>query len=308
MWVSSPEEIAWREKVLDAGYAVPTYPAEWFGRGYPSKLAAVIQQEFRAVKAPGACQDKHNIPANTLFAFGSDELKHELLRDFLTGAARTCLLYSEPGAGSDLAGLRTTATLTPDGDAFILNGQKVWTSGAHDADVILAFVRTDPDVPKHKGISVLVVPADTEGVVRRPFPSWCDREDIDFNEVFFTDARVKAAYRLGDEGAAGLADQAAMLGHRHLVHRCLDDLDEIGKARRHTVGVARREAAANVDRIHDDASFHDVLFDFLERHRVGVGSRRLRADMKRDAEFVRNLPRLDEQPLRLLAGDAELVL
>ena len=62
-WVSSPEEIAWREKVLDAGYAVPTYPAEWFGRGYPSKLAAVIHQEFCAVKATGACQDKHNIPA-----------------------------------------------------------------------------------------------------------------------------------------------------------------------------------------------------------------------------------------------------
>ena len=98
-----------------------------------------------------------------------------------------------------------------------------------------------------------------------------------------------------------------MLGHRHLVHRGLDDLDEIGKARGHAVGVARRETAADVDRIHDDASFHDVLFHFLERHRVGVGSRRLRADMKRDAEFVGDLARLDEQPLRLLAGDAELM-
>jgi hypothetical protein len=76
---------------------------------------------------------------------------------------------SEPGAGSDLAGLRTRAVL--DGDHFVVNGQKVWTSGAHDADVLLTFVRTDPDAPKHKGISVLLIPTDSEGLVRRPFGS-----------------------------------------------------------------------------------------------------------------------------------------
>jgi alkylation response protein AidB-like acyl-CoA dehydrogenase len=84
-----------------------------------------------------------------------------------------------------------------DGDHFVVNGQKVWTSGAHDADVLLTFVRTDPDAPKHKGISVLMIPTDLPGVVRRPFASACDRDDVDFNEVFFTDVRVPAENLVG---------------------------------------------------------------------------------------------------------------
>jgi alkylation response protein AidB-like acyl-CoA dehydrogenase len=103
---------------------------------------------------------------------------------------------SEPSAGSDLASLRTRALL--DGDHFVVNGQKVWTSGAHDADVLLTFVRTNPDAPKHKGISVLIIPTDTPGVVRRPFPSICGADDLDFNEVFFTDVRVPAENLVGE--------------------------------------------------------------------------------------------------------------
>ena len=95
---------------------------------------------------------------------------------------------SEPNAGSDLAGLRTRAVL--DGDEFVVNGQKVWTSGAHDADVIFTFVRTDPDAPKHKGISALIIPTDTPGVTRRPFGSITSPDDLDFNEVFFDDVAV----------------------------------------------------------------------------------------------------------------------
>jgi alkylation response protein AidB-like acyl-CoA dehydrogenase len=102
---------------------------------------------------------------------------------------------SEPGAGSDLAGLSTRAVL--DGDHFVVNGQKVWTSGAHDADVLLAFVRTDPDVPKHKGLSALLIPTDTPGVTCRPFACVYDRNDLDFNEVFLTDVRVPAENLVG---------------------------------------------------------------------------------------------------------------
>lgn len=102
---------------------------------------------------------------------------------------------SEPGAGSDLAGLQTRAVL--DGDHFVVNGQKVWTSGAHDADVLLTFVRTDPDAPKHKGISVLLISTDSPGVVRRPFASACAYDDVDFNEVFFTDVVVPAENLVG---------------------------------------------------------------------------------------------------------------
>jgi alkylation response protein AidB-like acyl-CoA dehydrogenase len=117
---------------------------------------------------------------------------------------------SEPGAGSDLASLRTRATR--DGDHFVVNGQKVWTSGAHDADVLLAFVRTDPDAPKHKGISALMIPTDLEGVVRRPFASACDQTDLDFNEVFFNDARVPAENLVGPLNE-GWAVANGSLGH-----------------------------------------------------------------------------------------------
>lgn len=91
----------------------------------------------------------------------------------------------------------------PDGDHFVVNGQKVWTSGAHDADVLLTFVRTDPDAPKHQGISVLLIPTDTAGVVRQPFASACGREDVDFNEVFFSDVRVPAENLVGQMTRAG---------------------------------------------------------------------------------------------------------
>jgi alkylation response protein AidB-like acyl-CoA dehydrogenase len=102
---------------------------------------------------------------------------------------------SEPGAGSDLASLRTRAVL--DGDHFVVNGQKIWTSGAHDADFLLTFVRTDPDAPKHKGISVLLIPTDTPGVTRRPFGSIIGVDDKDFNEVFFDDVHVPAENLVG---------------------------------------------------------------------------------------------------------------
>jgi alkylation response protein AidB-like acyl-CoA dehydrogenase len=102
---------------------------------------------------------------------------------------------SEPSAGSDLASLRTRAVR--DGDEFVVNGQKVWTSGAHDADFLLTFVRTDPDVPKHKGISALIIPTNTEGVVCRPFADIASQDNLDFNEVFFTDVRVPAENLVG---------------------------------------------------------------------------------------------------------------
>ncbi len=128
----------------------------------------------------------------------------------LKGEKTASLGMSEPSAGSDLASLRTRAVL--DGDHFVVNGQKVWTSGAHDADFLLTFVRTDPDAPKHKGISVLVIPTDLPGVVRRPFPSICGVDDLDFNEVFFTDVRVPAENLVGPlNGGWGVANGS--LGH-----------------------------------------------------------------------------------------------
>ena len=136
------------------------------------------------------------IIAASLLSFGTEEQKQRWAVPILRAEITASLGMSEPGAGSDLASLRTRAVL--DGDHFVVNGQKVWTSGAHDADVLLTFVRTDPDAPKHKGISALIIPTDTPGVVRRPFPSICAADDLDFNEVFFTDVRVPAENLVGE--------------------------------------------------------------------------------------------------------------
>jgi alkylation response protein AidB-like acyl-CoA dehydrogenase len=212
-WASSPERIAWLEKVLEAGYAVPTYPAEWFGRGYPNALANVIGQEFAAIKAPGSRQDKYNIPANTVLALGTETLRQDLLREFLVERSRTCLLYSEPGAGSDLASVRTTAVRA--GERWIVNGQKVWTSGAQTADYALLLARTDWDVPKHKGLSLFILPMKQDGIDVRPLVQITGESH--FNEVFITDAGVSDEYLLGGEGNGWRALQTALAYERSIM-------------------------------------------------------------------------------------------
>ncbi|WP_241473518.1 acyl-CoA dehydrogenase family protein [Mycolicibacterium neoaurum] len=220
-WVSSPERIAWLEQVVAAGYGAPTYPSQWFGRAYPNKLAKVIAEEFRAAGAPGACQDRFSIPANTTLAFGTEALKSDLLYKFLTEKARTCLLYSEPGAGSDLAGVRTTAVR--DGDRWVINGQKVWTSGAKTSQYALLIARTDWDVPKHKGITFFIVPMNQPGIEIRPLVQITG--DAHFNEVFITDATVPDAYVVGGVGngwrvlQTALAVERSIMGSGTSLHR-----------------------------------------------------------------------------------------
>ncbi|WP_111510169.1 acyl-CoA dehydrogenase family protein [Mycobacterium kyogaense] len=232
-WTSSPARVAWLEKVLAAGYAVPTYPVEWFGRGYPATLAAVISTEFAAVKAPGSSQDRYNIPANTVLALGTARLRDELLHDFLVERARTCLLYSEPGAGSDLAAVRTTAVR--EGDRWIVNGQKVWTSGAQTAQYALLLARTDWDRPKHKGLSLFMLPMKQAGIDVRPLVQITG--ETHFNEVFITDAVVSDDYLLGGEGNGWRALQTALAYERSIMgdsnrgsrNRAADSLIELAR-------------------------------------------------------------------------------
>jgi alkylation response protein AidB-like acyl-CoA dehydrogenase len=186
----------WQRLLFDNGWLLPANPPEFGGRN-----ASVLQQ-YVHLEELSKRRIYHSfnpqglgIIAASLLTFGTDEQKQRWAVPILRAEITAALGMSEPGAGSDLAGLRTRAVR--DGDDFVINGQKVWTSGAHDADVLLTFVRTDPDAPKHKGISVLLVPTDTPGVTRRPFASICGPHDLDFNEVFFENARVPAANLLG---------------------------------------------------------------------------------------------------------------
>jgi alkylation response protein AidB-like acyl-CoA dehydrogenase len=186
----------WQRLLFDNGWLLPGSPPEFGGRN-----ASLLQQYVHAEElSRRRIHQSFNpqgigIIAASLLSFGTPEQKRRWAVPILRAEITASLGMSEPGAGSDLASLRTRAVL--DGDHFVVNGQKVWTSGAHDADVLLTFVRTDPEMPKHKGISVLMIPTDTPGVVRRPFATVCDSDDVDFNEVFFTDVRVPAENLVG---------------------------------------------------------------------------------------------------------------
>lgn len=201
----------WQRLLFDNGWLLPGNPPEFGGRN-----ASLLQQYvhademarrriYRSFNPQGV-----GIIAASLLSFGTPDQKQRWAVPILRAEITASLGMSEPGAGSDLASLKTRATR--DGDHFVVNGQKVWTSGAHDADVLLTFVRTDPDAPKHKGISVFMIETDTPGVVRRPFASVCDHDDVEFNEVFFTDARVPAENMVG-ELDGGWRVATGSLGH-----------------------------------------------------------------------------------------------
>jgi alkylation response protein AidB-like acyl-CoA dehydrogenase len=192
-WKLSAATRDWTAKVFEAGWAVPTWPKEWFGRGLTQEQADIVDHEFARLGAPGARQDRSNLAANTMLAFGEEALKRDMIPGLLKREIVQCLLYSEPAAGSDLAGVRTRAER--DGDDYIINGQKVWTSGAAHADYGMLLARTDWDVSKHKGLTFFFFPMKQPGVEVRPLRQITD--EAHFNEFFITDARVPAANIMG---------------------------------------------------------------------------------------------------------------
>jgi alkylation response protein AidB-like acyl-CoA dehydrogenase len=185
----------WLNALVDAGWAVPTWPVEWFGRGLSSDQAASAYEEFARVGAPGPPAGLAvMLAAPTIIAHGTQEQKQRFVRSVLVGDNAWCQLFSEPAAGSDLASLKTRAAL--DGDEYVVNGQKVWTSGAQGADFGMLLARTDVDAPKHRGITYFALPMDQLGVEVRPLRQMTG--DAIFAEVFFTDARVPVANVIGE--------------------------------------------------------------------------------------------------------------
>jgi alkylation response protein AidB-like acyl-CoA dehydrogenase len=187
---------AWLKKVVEARWAAPRWPLEWYGRALGDAQARIIEREFATVGAPGSGQDRTNLWANTALAYATESFKATIVPALLKGEVGMCLLYSEPGAGSDLAGVRTRAERQ--GDKFVVNGQKVWTSMAADADFGMLIARTDWDVPKHKGVSFFFLPMKQPGVEVRPLRQITD--EAHFNEVFLTDAVAPVDNLLGPLG------------------------------------------------------------------------------------------------------------
>jgi len=203
----------WLAKVVEARWAAPRWPADWFGRGLSDAQARIIEREFAKVGAPGSGQDRTNLWANTLLAKGAPALKAKLVGPLLRGEVGMCLLYSEPGAGSDLAGIRTRADRQ--GDSFIINGQKVWTSSAATADYGMLIARTDWDLPKHMGISFFFCPMKQAGIEVRPLRQITDESH--FNEVFITDAVVPAENLLGELNTGWSVLQTALAYERSVM-------------------------------------------------------------------------------------------
>src|SRR5262245_53053548 len=191
--------VAWQRLLIENGYAARTIPKEYGGYGGEPDIlkSRIIAEEFAAAQVPSGLGGQGiSMLVPTLLELGSEEQKKRFIAPTLRGEMVWCQGYSEPNAGSDLASLRTKAEL--DGDDWVVNGQKIWTSTAQFADWIFCLVRTEPDAPKHQGISFLLFSMKTPGIEVRPLVTMTG--DATFNEVFFTNVRVPKTQIVGKRG------------------------------------------------------------------------------------------------------------
>jgi alkylation response protein AidB-like acyl-CoA dehydrogenase len=196
-WDAALSLVAWRTLLVESGWGMPAWPRAWYGRGLPQSFNAVVEEEFARVGAVSVARTGIRLLAGeTLLAHGSDEQKRRYLPRILTGEDTWCQLFSEPGSGSDLAGATTRGS--SDGERWVVNGQKVWTTSAHHADYGLLLARTNWDVPKHEGLSYFVLPMHQPGVEVRPLRQM--NGHASFNQVFFTDAHVPPENLVGRLG------------------------------------------------------------------------------------------------------------
>ena len=183
--IRDPDTRLWLARMVDKGWTVPTWPREYGGGGLSKGECVVLLEEMRAIHArPPLSSFGTSMIGPTLLEYGTEEQKQRHLTRIARAEVEWCQGYSEPGAGSDLASLQTRAVL--EGDHFVINGSKIWTSGAHNADWMFILVRTDPDAPKHEGISFMLLPMDQPGITIEPIRLISGESP--FNQVFFDNA------------------------------------------------------------------------------------------------------------------------
>jgi alkylation response protein AidB-like acyl-CoA dehydrogenase len=202
---------AWQKKKYEGGWACLHWPKEYGGRG-ASPIERVIwgQEEGVYSQLSGVFTIGHGMCGPTVMAWAKEDLKQELLPRLASGEDIWCQLFSEPAGGSDLAGLRTRAVR--EGDEWVINGQKIWTSGAQYSDWGLLITRTDPEKPKHKGLTMFILRMDTPGIEIRPIKQVNGQSG--FNEVYFTDVRVPDSQRLGEVGQGWMVSLTTLMNER----------------------------------------------------------------------------------------------
>jgi len=195
--VGTGEEVrdkTWLKTLAKRGWVAPAWPKEYGGAGMTSMQQFVYNEELARARAPRPNFLAIGLIGPTIIVHGNDEQKREYLSGILSGDVYWCQGFSEPESGSDLASLQTRAVV--DGDDFVINGQKIWTSGAHRADRMMLLARTDQDAPKHKGISCFIIDMHAPGVSVQPLTNMAEMHS--FNQVFFDNVRVSKKDMLGE--------------------------------------------------------------------------------------------------------------
>jgi alkylation response protein AidB-like acyl-CoA dehydrogenase len=264
-----PATERWREALSARGWLAPHWPKEYGGAGMSVSEQFIFNEEMAEARAPSV-GSYHGLSliGPVLILHGGEEQKAEHLPKITSGEVIWCQGYSEPGSGSDLASLQTRAVR--DGDEYVLNGQKIWTSGAHYANWIFVLARTDPDAPKHRGISMFLVDMKTPGLSARPIPNMAGLAGL--NEVFFEDVRVPARNRVGEEnrgwyiGATLLDFERSgigqAIGSRHAV------LDLVAHAREH--GTTERVRLELADRMVESEVARFLSYRIISMQKRGL--------------------------------------
>ncbi len=218
---------AWSRALSDAGYAGLTWPEEYGGRGAPYSFQAILYEEMaRAETPPHIGVIGLGMAGPTIMAHGTEEQKARYLSRILSAEEIWCQGFSEPNAGSDLAAVQTSATLKPDGTAFVVSGQKVWSSYAHIADFCILITRSDPESPRYQNITYLIVDMHAPGVEVRPLRQVTG--EAEFNEIFFTDVEVPRENLLGEIGQGWQVAMTTLLHERATLGFALSTALEVG--------------------------------------------------------------------------------
>jgi alkylation response protein AidB-like acyl-CoA dehydrogenase len=245
----------WQRTLWDGGWAGISYPSEWFGRGGSLTEEMIFAEEMAGFGVmPGAYAVAHSMVGPAILTFGTDAQRNRFIPAMLRGDEMWCQLFSEPGAGSDLAGLGTRAER--DGDQWVVNGQKVWTSNADTSQYGILLARTDPDAAKHRGITYFLVDMDTAGIDVRPLRQMTGESH--FSEVFLTDVAIPDSSVLGGPAGVGngwrsavhtLANERAMIGGTAVMAAVEPVIELARRAGRLDDPVMRQELAAAYTRM-----------------------------------------------------------